>query len=144
MTRAHDAKVLDRIREIPALSDAVFDGDVPKTNPDGSPRERPQRYVNVHSNRGVARQDRLSNVGRRARKTFWIHSVGMNRSQADAIAERIIAKLHGWTPAVDGYSCERMTHESSQPTQKDETTKPALFFAVDVFDVYTTPIDPSA
>jgi hypothetical protein len=134
VTRAHDAAVLARIREIPALSEVVFDGDV---------EGRPQRYVNVHSNRGIGRADRLAGLGRRTRKTYWVHSVGASKAQADAVAERVIAKLSDWKPDVEGFACERLRHESSQPTQKDVTDKPPIYYAVDVFDLYTEPIDPT-
>jgi len=144
VTRAHDAAVLSRLREIRGLSELVFDGEPKGTKqPDGTVL-RPSRYVNVHSNRGIGRPDRLAQAtGGRKRKTYWIHSVGASKQHADAVAEAVIAALEGWSPAVDGFSCERLSHETSQPTQKEETSKPAIFFAVDVFDLYTTPLDPT-
>lgn len=135
MTRAHDAKVLARLREIPALSETVFDGEV---------EGRPQRYVLVHSNRGIARPDRLAGYSLRRRKTYWVHSVGASKSQADAVAERVIAQLLDWIPGVDGWACERISHEASEPVQKDDSRVPVLYYGVDQFDFYTTPITEGA
>jgi hypothetical protein len=138
VTRAHDDRVLGRIREVAALEKTVFDGEVPKENPDGTPLERPTRYVNVHSNRGTETPERLAGPATRIRKTYWIHSVGASKRQADAVAEAVIGKLLGWKPDVPGFSCERMRHPTSQPTQKDETVSPPIYFAVDVFETFTT------
>lgn len=138
MTHAHDQRILARIREIPALSETVFDGEVPKTAPDGTPLKRPQRYVNVHSNRGTETAERLAGPALRIRKTYWIHSVGASKAQADRIAEAVIGQLLNWKPDVDGFSCEPMRHPTSQATQKDETVSPPIHFAVDVFETFTT------
>lgn len=135
MTRAHDEKVLDRIREIPALSESTFDGEV---------EGRPQRYVNVHSNRGIPTSDRFTQPAvRRLRKTYYVHAVGASKKQADAVAERVAEQLVGWTPGLDGWTCQRMTKASSQPTQKDETVKPPIYIAVDVYDLVSEPNDPN-
>lgn len=143
MTRAHGAAELARLRTITALADAVFDGEVPKANGNGTPVEVPQRYVLVHSSRVVARADRLTGgAPQRGRRTLWVHSVGMSKGQADAVAEKVIARYNGWRPEVPGYTCEPMTHEASQPVQKDDTVRPPLYFGVDQFDYYTTPNPP--
>lgn len=134
MTRAHDAAILARIRQVTALSSAVFDGEV-----DG----RPQLYVLVHSNRGIARPDRLAGPALRRRQTYWIHSVGSAKKQADAVAEKVIAQLVDWIPQVDGFTCERITHEASEPVQKDDSRQPIVYFGVDQFDFYTTPVQPT-
>jgi hypothetical protein len=139
VTRKHDERVLARLREIPALSEVVYAGEVPKVDEQGQPVRAPQRYVLVHSNRGIARPDRLAGFSLRMRKTYWVHSVGASQAQADAVAERVIAKLLDWTPAVDGFSCERITHEASQPVQRDDAVRPPLYYGVDQFDFFTTP-----
>lgn len=130
MTRAHDQAVLDRIREVSALADATFDGEVVG---------RPQRYVLVHSNRGIARPDRLAGPSIRRRKTYWVHSVAASKSQADAVAEKVLAQLVDWVPTVEGWQCERVSHEASEPVQKDDSRSPVLYYGVDQFDFYTSP-----
>jgi hypothetical protein len=134
VSRAHDDAVLARIREIPTLSEVVFDGDV---------EGHPTFYVNVHMNRPVETADRFAGLARSGTKTYWIHSVGASRRLASSVAEKVVAKLLNWAPEVDGFSPRRMTHPTSQPTQKNETTKPPIFFAVDVFDVVIDPTDPT-
>lgn len=132
MTRAHDATLLDRIREVTALAGVVFDGDV---------KGDPKRYVNVHTNRGIARPDRLpGGLPTRIRKTVWVHSVGATKQQADAVAEAVVGKLRGCILNVPGWTCEPITHEASEPTQKDDSRQPVLYFGVDQFDYYSTPI----
>lgn len=133
MTVAHDTAILARIRAVTALQNSVFDGDVVG---------RPQMYVLVHSNRGIARPDRLAGPALRRRQTYWIHSVGSVKWQADAVAEKVIGQLVDWIPDVDGFTCERVTHEASEPVQKDDSRQPIVYFGVDQFDFYTTPDQP--
>lgn len=132
MTRAHDTALLERIREVTALADSVFDGDV---------TGQPQRYVNVHSTRGLARPDRLpGGLPTRIRKTYWVHSVGASKSQADGVAERVLAQIVGYVLIVPGWVCEPLMHEASEPVQKDDSRQPVLYYGVDQLDVYSTPI----
>jgi hypothetical protein len=133
VTRAHDAAILARIRAVPALTNNVFDDEV---------TGKPQMYVSVHSNRGIARSDRLSGPSLRRRQTYWVHSVGASKQQADAVAEKVIAQLLDWIPVVTGWQCERITHEASEPVQKDASRQPVLYFGVDQFDFYTTALVP--
>lgn len=133
MTRAHDTAFQDRIRQAAALAKVVFDGEV-----DG----RPQMYVLVHSNRGIARADRLAGPSLRRRQTYWVHSVGSSKAQADAVAEKVIGQLVDTILTVPGFTCERITHEASQPVQKDDSRQPIVYFGVDQFDFFTTPDQP--
>lgn len=133
MTRAHDAAILARIRQVTALQAAVFDGEV---------AGKPQMYVLVHSNRGIGRADRLAGPSLRRRQTYWIHSVGSAKSQADWVAENVIGQLVDWIPTVAGFTCERVSHEASEPVQKDDSRQPVVYFGVDQFDFYTTPDQP--
>lgn len=133
MTRAHDQVLLERIRQVSALASAVFDSEV---------EGRPQMYVLVHSNRGIARPDRLAGPSIRRRQTYWIHSVGSSKTQADAVAEKVIGQLLDWIPVVPGFTCERISHEASQPVQKDDSRQPVVYFGVDQFDFYTSPDQP--
>lgn len=136
MTQKHDDAVLARLREDPALTAAVYDGEV-------TDRPAPQHYVLVHSNRGVVRPARLAGPAVRRQKTYWVHAVGMSKKQAEAVSERVLAKLLNWAPDVPGWQCEPVTHEASQPVQKDDTFKPPLYSGVDQFGFYTTPLDPT-
>jgi hypothetical protein len=140
MTRAHDKAVLDRLLAGPGMAGHVFEGEVLRRDGQGQPLDVPQWYVLLHSNRGVIRPDRFAGPARRRRKTYWLHAVGASKGQADKVAELGIQQLLNWTPDLPGWQCERFTHEASQPVQKDDTTKPALYFGVDQFDFYTTPL----
>jgi hypothetical protein len=133
VTRAHDAAILARIRQVPALAGAVFDDEV---------TGKPQRYVLVHSNRGIARPDRLAGPSLRRRQTYWIHSVGISKALADAVAEKVIAQLLDWIPVVPGFTSERISHEASQPVQKDDSRQPVVYFGADQFDFFSTPDQP--
>jgi hypothetical protein len=128
--------VLDRIREIPALSEVVFDGKVVG---------KPQRYVLVHATRPLARPDRLAGgLGGRARTTIWVHSVGASSGQAAAVARAVLRKLRGWKPTLDGYLCEPITHEASEPISEDDSRQPVLYYGVDQLDLWETPLDEPA
>lgn len=148
MTRAHDKAVLARLRAGSdgnggTLEGRVFEGEVPKRDPvTKAPFEVPQWYLILHSNRGVIRPDRLTGPARRRRKTYWLHAVGASKAQVDKVSELGIAQLLNWTPEVDGWQCERFSHEASQPVDKDETVRPVVYFGVDQFDVFTTPLEP--
>lgn len=131
MTRKHDEALLDLIRQIPALSEFVFDGDV---------QGRPQRYVLVHSTRGLARTDRLAGgAPTRIRKSYWVHSVGASKGQADAVAEKVLQRLVGTRLVVPGWVCEPLTHEASEPTTKDDSRQPVLYAGIDQLDLYSSP-----
>lgn len=142
MTRAHDKAVLARLREHPELATRVFEGEVPKVDAQNQPVKAPQWYVLLHSNRGLVRPERFAGLARRRRKTYWLHSVAVQKGQVDKVAELILGQILNWIPEVDGWDSTRVTHEASQPVQKDDTSKPALYFGVDQFDFDTSPLDP--
>lgn len=145
MTAKHDDAVLDAIREEPALADRdgkryVFDVELRAI--DGhrmKAEEMPERYVVLHSNRGVARPDRFTGYSRRRRKTYWVHSVGLTKKQSEAVAEKVLARLLNRRLQVEGWTCDPISHEASQPVQDDQSSKPTKFFGVDQFDLYTSP-----
>jgi hypothetical protein len=135
-----DDAFLNLIRQDDALRDAVFD--VELLGPDGvrlTPAAAPERYVLVHSNRGVLRPDRFTGPARRRRKTFWVHAVGISKRQSEAISERVLDRVLNVRLQVPGFVCDPITHEASQPVQVDESRRPARFFGVDQFDLYTSP-----
>lgn len=129
------------IRErIPALADVVYPGEL--LNPDGSrmtSTQQPEMYVLVHANRGLVRPDRFTGPARRRRKTYWTHSVGLTKRQAEKISERVLEAVLNARLVVDGWICDPILHEASQPVQTDLSSKPARYFAVDNFDLYASP-----
>lgn len=140
MTAKHDDAFIALIRADTALADAVFDGALYGT--DGSRlsvANAPSRYVVVHSNRGVVRPDRFTGPARRRRKTYWVHSVGLSKKQSEAVAERVLARVLNQRLLVDGWVCDPVMHEASEPVQTDDSVKPARYFGVDQFDLYTSP-----
>lgn len=146
MTRAHDAAFIDAIKSIPGLSDRGPDDppEKPKKSVfDGEVEGKPERWVNVHSNRGVPRPDRFAQPqGGRRRKSYFVQAVGPSKKTADAMADAIAKRLTGSRLELAGWTCERITHESSQPTQKDETVSPPIYIAVDTYDLITEPDPP--
>jgi hypothetical protein len=135
-----DDAVLALIRQETELAQDVFDGELRR--PGGQlllPAEVPNRYVLVHSNRGVIRPDRFTGPARRRRKTYWVHAVGLSKRQAEAVSERVIARLLNVRLVVPGWQCDPITHEASQPIDVDKSVKPARYFGVDQFDLYTSP-----
>jgi hypothetical protein len=135
-----DDAFLALIRQETALANSVFDGEL--RGPDGAKipvAAAPARYVLVHSNRGVIRPDRFTGPARRRRKTYWVHAVGLSKRQAEAVSERVIARVLNARLIVPGWVCDPITHEASQPVQVDESAKPARYFGVDQFDLYTSP-----
>lgn len=135
-----DDAFLGLIRLDIALADSVYDSEL--VGVDGSRitvETAPSRYVVVHSNRGVVRADRFTGPARRRRKTFWVHSVGLSKKQAEAVSERVLARVLNQRLTVDGWVCEPISHEASQPIDLDKTVKPARYFGVDQFDLYASP-----
>lgn len=145
MTGAHDAAFLAAIKAIPALADRTPEDppEKPKRSVfDGEVEGRPERWVNVHSNRGLPRPDRFAQPQAqrgRLRKSYTVQAVGASKKQADAVAQAVAVQLTGSRLTVAGWSCERITHESSEPTQKDETVSPPIYLAVDTYDFETDP-----
>jgi hypothetical protein len=93
----------------------------------------------VHSNRGIARPDRLAGYSLRRRKTYWVHSVGASKSQADAVAEKGDRAAPRLDPRRRRVVVRTDHHEASEPVQKDDSAAPVLYYGVDQFDFYTTP-----
>jgi hypothetical protein len=140
VTTKHDDAFLALIRADNELMETVYDGEL--RGPDGSrlaAASTPARYVVVHSNRGVVRPDRFTGPARRRRKTYWVHSVGLSKRQAEAVAERVLARVLNQRLIVPGWVCDPITHEASQPISTDDSVKPARYFGVDQFDLYTSP-----
>jgi hypothetical protein len=135
-----DDAFLNLIRLDSALAGSVYDAEL--VGADGSRitvESAPARYVLVHSNRGVIRPDRFTGPARRRRKTFWVHSVGLSKKQAEAVAERVLARVLNQRIVADGWVCDPITHEASQPIDLDKSVKPARYFGVDQFDLYASP-----
>lgn len=123
--------VLARLREDPELASSVFEG-VVTTAPGAT---RPNRYVAVFANSGARSVARFTGPSSLIVQTFIVHSVGMQPDQAQAVADRVFAKLLDWTPQIAGANCRRITHEVSLPLARDDDTSPPLFYQVDEFDL---------
>lgn len=135
-----DDAFLNLIRQEDALADAVFDLEMRGADGKRLPLELvPDRYVLVHTNRGLVRPDRFTGPARRRRKTYWVHAVGLSKRQSEAISERVLNRVLNVRLQVDGWQCDPITHEASQPVDVDESRRPARFFGVDQFDLYTSP-----
>jgi hypothetical protein len=122
--------VLARLRADSELASVVFEGVV--TN-------RPNRYVAVFSDSGWRTAERFTGAQSTSAQSFTVHSVGTTPDQAQFVADRVFTQLLDWTPSVAGRVCRRMRHEASEPVQIDADVTPPLFYAVDVFEVTSSP-----
>jgi hypothetical protein len=99
----------------------------------------PQRYVLVHSNRGIARPDRLAGFSLRMRKTYWVHSVGRVKAQADAVAERSSPSCSTGRPPSTGSRASGSLMRRRSRCRRTTPSAAGLYYGVDQFDFYTTP-----
>jgi len=134
MIRKHKAAYLARLREDADLASRVFEGDVPPLN--GEPRNR---YVNVYVNSGVRRVERFMGSQSEATFTYTVHSVSVSADAAQELSDRVMAQTLDHVLIVEGRVCRRLIHTNSQPTAIDRDISPPLWYAVDQFDVTSSP-----
>lgn len=135
MTRAHTNVVLDRLRLDTVLIDCMYEGVVP-VDENGN---RILRYATLFTNAGTASADRFTGPYSRLVTTYWVHGIGEDPQQAEAILERVDAQLINWVPVVAGWRCQRIRPAAAQPILMDDTIKPPLFYGVRQYDLTAYP-----
>ena len=128
--RAVKNAFLDAIREDATLAHIVWEGTV---------KDRPSRYVSVHTDSGVREVGRFTGPQTTSTQTFTVHSVGETPDKAQEVAERVFAQVLDRVLVVPNRACRRVRHGSSQPAQLSDDVSPALYFCVDEFDVTSEP-----
>lgn len=139
--QAHAKAVLDLLdadNDPPAL--VVLSGVVPKTTPATTPP-----YVLVYfrlwtpAGREVPEAVSLELTSDVLDTWAYCHNVGGNPNTAMAVAGRTRAALLGVTPAIAGRLCYPITHDDSQPVNRDESAGTAVFDLVDVYAFRSIP-----
>lgn len=94
----------------------------------------PAPYVAVAMNSGKRTVERESSeTPTSAEFRITVHSVGVDADQAGFFAERVMAQLLGWRPAVTGWTPQAVQHSRSLDAQPDTTVNPATQYITDVF-----------
>jgi hypothetical protein len=121
---------LARIRTGETLSRIVYEGTV---------KDRPNRYVSVFTDSGLHEAERWTGPQSTSTQTFVVHSVGSTPDKAQEVAELVQRQVIDHVLVVEGRTCRRIRHESSQPIQLDQDIDPELYYCVDEFAVTTSP-----
>lgn len=130
MIQLHLDAILDRLRAHPDLAAIVHDEEV---------TEASGNYVVVYTNTGRDTGYRFSGPSMVTEYTYTVHSVGASRRSAIWVAERVRAQLVNWIPTVPGRQCGRLQHPVSRPIAVDRDGERPLWFAVDQFDLTSSP-----
>lgn len=130
LVERHVQAFLDLVKADGDLATSLFEGDV-TGNPD--------RFTNVFHTPGFYEGHTLGNEPVDVTVTFTVHSVGLERWQAQWGSGRVTARVLGVTPQIAGRSCWRISHEPGPPITKDETVTPSKFLAIDRYTLKSTP-----
>lgn len=131
MSRAVNDLVYAALRAAPGLATVVFPG--------GSVVGNPARYAVVWVDGGRNEADRLDGKQGNLHKTFTIHSVGSDETQAGWVQERVVAALKDRLLVIPGRNAQRLKHVQSRPKQIDRDVTPPLHYFVDQFYLFATP-----
>ena len=126
----HDAAILARLREHPALAAVVFNGLVPSGR---------NRYVNVFASGRASGVERLDERQIQVNRTYTIHCVSTNPTTAGLLQDQVHEQLLNFRPVVPGRRSWRLSHEVSRAAEADRDVTPPLWYTVDQFDFDTTP-----
>ncbi len=127
--------IRDHVAAVVALVDAdpnvtVYDGQVPN--------EPTLPYVVIRTDTGRRERSALPATSDRLTLRIWATSVGLNRTSAQVVSERVTAALLDVRPTVTSRSCFPITSVNSQPAREDDVVKP-LVFALDEFELVSIP-----
>lgn len=131
-----DAAVAQQLRT-GALSACVWwDQPVPDRDDDG---KLLTKYLRLDTGTGLISSNRLAGPLGPRRKTYRLIGVGSSPGQAAWVLEQATAALLNFIPTAAGWSCHRMTFESSQPVIKDPDLADR-WFGADEWDVFAEPL----
>lgn len=72
-----------------------------------------------------------------------VTTVGLTRESVEALRDDLRSVLHDRTVDIDGHAVVWTEHAGGQEVNRDDDVTPAVFYGVDVANVYVTPIDGS-
>ena len=127
---AHCDAIVARLRAHPDLASIVFVGDVPA---------KTTKYVVVFPSTPAHSVERFTGANTQEDYTYTINSVGLQPAQALWVADRVVTQLLDFTPTVAGRKCRRLRHPVGRPVDRDKDVTPNLFYAVDQFDLTSSP-----
>jgi hypothetical protein len=130
VTRAHDAVIVARLESGPLASSVYYDKPIP---------DDLKKYLRVRTGTGRIVTDRLAGPLGPRTKTYYLTGVGTSPTQAAWYLEQATDLFLNWVPTVAGWSCHRLTFESSQPVDADPEVD-GRFFGVDQWDLFTSPV----
>ena len=108
----------------------LFEGDV-TGNPD--------KFTNVFHTPGFYEGHTLGNEPVDVTVTFTVHSVGLDRWQAQWGSGRVTARVLRAPIQVPGRRCWPIEHEAGPPIAKDVEVTPPKFLAIDRYILKSTP-----
>lgn len=97
-------------------------------------------YVVLYADGGIRSSDREAD--RRVQKTqgFQTVVVGISGDQVRRALDRVVDAIEDWTPTVEGWSCDTVDHEGTQPVRPDETLPDrVLYIATDQWSIVADP-----
>jgi hypothetical protein len=127
--------IRDHVAAVVALVDAdpnvtVYDGQVPN--------EPTLPYVVIRTDTGRRERSALPATSDRLTLRIWATSVGLNRTSAQVVSERVTAALLDVRPTVSSRSCFPITSVNSQPARVDDVNT-SLVYALDEFELVSIP-----
>lgn len=73
-------------------------------------------------------------------QTVFVHGCGTTAEQAQWVADKARTALLGASLTITGRATLWITHNHSQPVQRDDQIMPGVFYTVDQYTVQTTPV----
>lgn len=111
------------------------------------PDQRADEYVRVYTSIERPLTDPASKMD--GRTSAWVvrwycHNVGSTEHSATAISMRVRAALLDIKPTITGRICGFIRHDSSVPTNPNDTTGETIYDRVEVYRMRTSPdVNPS-
>ncbi len=127
--------IRDHVTAVLALISAdtnvtVYDGRVPN--------EPTLPYVVVRTDTGRRERSALPASSDRLTLRIWATSVGLTRTSAQVVSERVTAALLDVRPTVASRSCFPITSVNSQPARVDDVVQ-SLVYVLDEFELVSIP-----
>ncbi|WP_449408000.1 hypothetical protein [Microbacterium maritypicum] len=97
------------------------------------------RFTNVFHTPGFFEGHTLNDDPVDVTVTFTVHSVGLDRWQAQWGSGRVLARVMRVPLQVEGRRCWPLRHQQGPPISKDKEVNPPKFLAIDTFDLKSTP-----
>jgi hypothetical protein len=131
VSAAHVAAVVARIAGSGAQALNVYDS---------KPTSPAYPYVVVYADGGIKSSDREADERVTHTQGWQTTTVGTSVAQCRAALDRVHARLENWTPAVTGWTCSKVEHDSTQPIRPDESLPDrVVYYATDQWSTVADP-----